>query len=258
MAHKGPGTEVVVTQLEPESLRFEIEVTPQSPQLDVVARDELIQSVENAIRHLMDSLGIDQPLRWQKLLAAVMAVDGVDELPLSSLHIWRESQGVSAEIQPISAAGSVVAFPDLTPPAGSRLILAETDPAFDGESIVVRVRDLAPVYVQVEIMLPGAEPSDALDLQNALQITIAERIQQYNQSPDLIILSHEHILQALQQEFPDVSGLSASAVTIHCQRSLSNISLDLMTGGELELELEVNEFLRSSENGHIMKWSETP
>ncbi len=149
-------------------VRMRAVVTPASTELSERERETLAASVTDAIRNGLDDVSVGQPVVYNQLVAAVMAVEGVLD--------------VVVDISPTAAGPEPSGRVNLRPPTGTRARLA------DDELEVTLGGALVALDVTVEVERLGASATaDAASALQAAQSDIADRLGVALLSPPPII-----------------------------------------------------------------------
>ena len=172
-----------------------VTVTPASTQLTSQQRDRLAVDVATALQGAVDAAGAGEPLVYNRLVAAVMAVEGV----LDAV--------IDVQPGPLEAGTVVAGRVNLRPPPGTRVRL---DPA----DLTVTLRGaLVALDVSAEVQRIGlAASAEAISALEAAEDDIERRLVEALQvAPDVITPAY------LKGQLPDTADYRVTAVSYQAE-----------------------------------------
>ena len=163
-------------------------VTPRSSTLTAAQKATLVHDVEQVIESFVDTRGVGEPVVYNQLVQAVMAVEGVYDLTLDLAAVPPPAVPPAPPPPPLAPEAK---RRNLTPdPPGTRARLEALDVTLRGALIALDVT------VQVE-RLGLAATADARSALETIRGDLVNRIRAFVEGPDLVEITPEALVGAL-------------------------------------------------------------
>lgn len=208
LAAKGPGVHVRLSGVVPIALKMRLRLVPVGGTVDAELRTRIETDARTALRLLVEGLAVGETLSWNRVVAALLTVEGVADLGIGNQYAC-DSGGWSDFKAPISTAAP-----------NQRFSLAEED-------ISIAVESRQPVEINLALTV-SEEPG------TALTGTLLEALRTHLLAVDAAVprtLTHAGVLAALNAALEAGQQLAATDLGVVVFTVADQAEIVLQTSG---------------------------